>query len=101
MNRTNFFEEVVVYNYKEYDHLYNSLSRFTMNYPVQYYRLTGSDLLRPDLISYKAYNTVKYWWLICFVNKVQDPFSDLTVGKLMTIPNILDIYEFYKKNAVR
>jgi len=101
MNRTNFFEETTVYDFKEYDHLYNSLSRFVMNYSVQYYRIMEDDLLRPDLISYKAYGTVKYWWLVCFVNKIQDPFTDLEVGALFTMPNILDIYEFYKKNSVR
>ena len=101
MNRTNFFEEVTVYDFPEYDHLNNSLSRFVMNYPVQYYRVAEDDLQRPDLISYKAYQTVKYWWLICYANGVLDPFTDLEVVKLMTIPNILDIYEFYKKNSVR
>ncbi len=56
---------------------------------------------RPELISFQAYSTVRYWWLILFVNKVDDPFFGLSEGQLLTIPNILDVYDFYKKYAIR
>ena len=101
MDRTNFFNIIDVGNGDEYDHLYNTLSRFTMNYPAMYYRVEGEDVMRPDLISYKAYKTVRYWWLICFVNQIQDPLVDIEPGKLLTIPSILDIYSFFKKYSFR
>jgi len=101
MERTNFYTKTTVNGNEEYDHLYNSLSRFTMNYPIQYYRIEDGDVLRPDLISYTAYGTVKYWWLLCFVNNIQDPFNDIIVGDLIKIPHVLDIYEFYKKYSLR
>lgn len=101
MDRTNFFQIVNVGNGDEYDHLYNTLSRFVTNYPVQYYRISQDDIMRPDLISYKAYGSVKYWWLVCYLNDIHDPFNDMTVGDLIKIPNILDIYSFYKKYSIR
>ena len=101
MDRTNFFNIVDNGNGSEYDFLYNTLSRFTMEYPVQYYRIHSEDIMRPDLISYKAYGSVKYWWIICFVNDIQNPIIDITVGNLIKIPNIIDIYSFYKKYSFR
>jgi hypothetical protein len=101
MDRTSFFNIVDIGNGDEYDHLNNTLSRFVTNYPVLYYRVMADDVLRPDLISYKAYNSVKFWWLVCFVNKIQDPLTDIVVGDLIKLPSILDIYDFYKRYSFR
>jgi hypothetical protein len=101
MNRTLFFDKITVDSIEEYDYLHNSLSRFTMNYPVSYYRILESEVMRPDLISYRCYETVDFWWIILYVNDIQDPLNDLTSGTVIKIPNILDIYEFYKKYSMR
>jgi len=101
MKRTDFFKEVSINNTTEYDHLNNTLYRFTMKYPVKYYRIAEDDVMRPDLISWKVYQTVDYWWLICFVNNIQDPFNDIISGDLIKIPNLLDVYEFYKKYKIQ
>lgn len=101
MNRTKFYTVVTHDGVDELDHLHNSLNNFEMNYPVSYYRVNGTDFMRPDMISYKAYGTVKYWWIILYVNGIGDPFYDIAVGDVLTIPNLLDLYEFYKKYRVR
>jgi hypothetical protein len=101
MDRTVFYKITDVGNGNEYDHLYNNLSKFTMTYPATYYRVKEEDIMRLDLVSYKVYKTVDYWWLIGVVNQIQDPFNDVTVGDLLKIPNILDIYNFYKKYSLR
>lgn len=85
----------------ELDMLYNNMSKFTMTYPVGYYRVSEYDIMRPDTISTTAYGTTGYWWLICFVNGIYDPFNDLDVGMQLKIPNILDIQNFYKKYRLR
>lgn len=72
-----------------------------MAYEPLYYRVEDADLMRPDMISFKSYGTVSYWWLILFVNGVHDPFFDLVVSQLLDIPQIYDIYDFYKKYAIR
>ena len=101
MDRTSFYKITNVGNGNEYDHLYNNLSKFTMTYPASYYRVKEEDLMRLDLVSYKAYRTVDYWWLIGVVNKIENTFTGVAVGDLLVIPNILDIYAFYKEYSLR
>lgn len=101
MDRTAFYETIDIGNGSEYDYLHNSLSNFTLLYPVQYYRVSEEDVMRPDLISYKAYGTVQYWWVIMLVNGVQNPLVDLTVGMLLKVPSVLDIYTFAKQYSIK
>ena len=86
---------------QEYDYLNNPLSRFVMNYPVSYYQITESDTMRPDLISFRVYQTVDYWWIILYVNDIEDPLNDIVSGTIIKIPNILDIFSFYKQYGFR
>jgi len=108
MKRTNFYAIETYDTVKELDHLNNSLLKFKMKYPSSYYVIKEDDLLRPDLISYKAYGTVGFWWLILSINGIMDIFnSDVNtpnkfiVGMTLKIPNILDIYTFRKKYILR
>jgi len=101
MNRTNFYNIVRNDEIDEYDYLHNNLTKFTMNYPVSYYRIETQDLQRPDLISYKIYGSITYWWLLMMVNGIENPLKDMEVGQLLQIPNVLDMYEFQKKWALR
>ena len=101
MDRTNFYHILTVNNIQELDFLWNSLSEFSMEYPSGYYRVEVIDLLRPDLISYKVYGTVDFWWIILLVNNIENPFVDLKEGMILEIPNKLDIYEFQKTYRVR
>ena len=101
MDRTVFYNITDIGNGNEYDHLYNTLSKFTMTYPVMYYRVKEEDIMRLDLVSYKAYQTVDYWWLIGVVNKIENVLLDIAVGDLLVIPSIFDIYSFYKEYSLR
>ena len=73
MNRTKFYNEVLVDETPEIDVLYNNLSRFSPKYRVAHFKVSEVDLQRPDLISYKVYGTVKYWWLVMSYNGIQNP----------------------------
>lgn len=102
MDRTKFYTKVTTEeDISELDYLYNSLSNFKMTYAPAYYRVEDGDLVRPDMISYKSYETVRYWWIICYVNGIEDPMHGMEVGQLLQIPNLLDIYTFYKQYRVR
>ena len=101
MNRTKFFNKVVVGGIEEIDLLYHNLSEFKMKYDPVYYRVDIHDINRPDLISYRNYGTVGYWWVICLVNSIQNPFEDIEIGDIIKIPNRLDIYDFNKKYRMR
>ena len=101
MNRMKFYNTVLVDGVEEIDVLHHNLSKFAPKYKMAKHRVEETELQRPDLISYKYYGTVQYWWIICVVNDIGDPFVDIDVGDLLDIPNILDIYDFYKKYNVR
>lgn len=101
MNRTTFYHSVTVGGVKELDFLWNSLSNFRMDYEPSYYRTTAIDVMRPDLISYRVYGVVDYWWIICLVNQIDCPLTDIVEGLVLKIPNKLDIYNFQRKFRVR
>jgi hypothetical protein len=100
VDRLNFYTKEVVNSISELDFLNNSLSKFTLNYDVNYYLVNDTDLMRPDMISYKNYGTVNYWWIICYINNIFNPFNDLYVGQQLKIPNVIDIYEFYRQYGI-
>ncbi len=101
MNRALFYNKTTVDGIEELDVLDNSLGEFKISYPVQYYRVNAEDIVAPDLISIKLYKTELYWWIIMLVNGIVDVFSDLYVGQLLVIPNILDIRNFSKTYKMR
>ena len=97
MNRLSFYNIDKSTDVDELDYLYNSLSKFNPQYPVGYYRVTDADLMRPDLISFKAYGTADYWWLILAYNDIADALLGMKTGDLLKVPSLLDVYEFYKQ----
>lgn len=101
MDRTKFYMVEDVDGKQEMDFLQNNINKFAMKYQPLYYMVNEEELMRPDLISYRNYGTVRYWWLLMVVNGIFDPLTQLKVGQRLVIPNILDIYEFYKKYVVR
>ena len=101
MDRTKFYTKLTTDSVEELDFLWNSITEIKLTYNPGFYRVAGDDLMRPDLISYKVYGTVAYWWVVMVQNGIEDPFLDLEVGELLTIPNILDIYTFFKEKRVR
>jgi nucleoid-associated protein YgaU len=40
------------------------------------------------LISYKMYNTVNLWWLICKFNTIQNPFNQPLPNTIVKIPDL-------------
>jgi len=103
MYRTNFYNKVTVNSVEELDFLWNSLSEFSnqVEYNPEYYRVVAGDVKRPDLISYKCYGVVDFWWIIMIYNDIENPLTDLEPGMLLKIPNEIDIYNFQRKYRVR
>jgi len=101
VRRTLFYKKFITDGVEELDFLYNPLSQFKMKYQPKYYRVDDSDIPDPGLISFKCYGVVDFWWIILLVNEIQNPFLELTVGMILTIPNVLDIYDFQRRYRVR
>ena len=53
-----------------------------------YHQLKSGEEGRWDLISYKYYQTVDYWWLICHANDISDPFDVPPAGSIIRIPSL-------------
>ncbi len=52
---------------------------------------------RPDLLSYKAYGTTNYTWLILQYNNILDINTEFVVGKTYVIPSPQRVlFEFVK-----
>ena len=65
---------------------------------VKLRRISESEEASPELISYQEYDTHEYWWIICYLNKIQDPINNLEAGTLLAIPSLSDIEEFRQAN---
>lgn len=55
------------------------------------------DVLRPDLISQKAYSTPNLWWVIFDYNNIRDPIFDLKPGQILKIPQMERVLEAIRK----
>jgi len=62
-------------------------------------RVTQAFAGRIDLISFKYYGSYDLGWLICEHNNILDPFTEITVGKVLDIPSLDDYYRYYNRNA--
>lgn len=82
---------------KELDFLDNSITKFVLNNDALYYRIMNTDIPVPDNISFKVYGEERLWWVLCLVNQINNIAADMAVGTLITVPNMLDIYDFYKR----
>jgi hypothetical protein len=51
-----------------------------------YYKIGTGEVGRWDLISYRAYGTVLYWWLICVANGIRNPLIVIPAGDMVRIP---------------
>jgi len=51
-----------------------------------YHVVERQDENRMDLVSYKYYQTVSYWWIILLANGIYDPFG-VRVGDVLRIPS--------------
>lgn len=73
-----------IYQNDEDQYFYNILAKvnFPENLDESYYdtyTIPNSDMPF-TLISYKLYGTILLWWLICSVNKIQNPTYFLKAG---------------------
>lgn len=94
-SRSKLFKSELVDGNLEIDFLTNAFSDFRFEREKTFYTVKEYDLLRPDIISFKNYRTIDYWYIIMKYNNIQDIYNDLKVGDVLTIPHIRDIEEFY------
>ena len=53
-----------------------------------------NEVQRPDLVSFRFYNTTEYWWIIMTFNDLLS-VTELTAGKVLDIPSEDDISRLF------
>jgi hypothetical protein len=54
---------------------------------------------RPDLISYKLYNSTQYWWIILIYNHILD-IQELKTGYTIKYPSLNSIENLYTQASL-
>jgi len=55
------------------------------------------DLCRPDLLSYRAYGTMNYWWFLMWYNGICDIWNDLQENQVLKFPSLQAVRDFLKQ----
>ena len=59
--------------------------------------LNDELLQRPDTISFRAYGTTEFWWVIYEFNGINDPLFDLSLGQVLRLPKLERIQDALSK----
>ena len=51
-----------------------------------FHTISAGEESRPDVISYMYYQTPELYWVILWVNGINDPFEQLNPGAILRIP---------------
>jgi len=95
MNRANFMNQNLIDGNIENDLPFNNFDNFQFKRPRVYFTVTEKYMKRPDLISFETLGKVDYWWVIMKLNDIDDIFNDFTLGKVLQIPALADVEEFF------
>lgn len=98
--RSNFYmtelnDQSTLTTVKEYDISSSYFYLFRTKYAVRQYQLEIGDVGRPDIISFKAYKSMDYWWIILKYNDIMNPWDELKPEVVLKIPSMRDIQDWY------
>ena len=98
-NRTKYFSIAETKNGEVLDLLDNRWDKFNdylKDKQTASFKILPKHAGRLDLISFDAYNSVQYWWIIAKINAIINPITEITAGKIIAIPLLTDIENFYQ-----
>lgn len=94
LDRTNFYTKIDVNGINESDLIHNNWDLFELKRPVLFCQISRSFIGRPDLISFKYFKVIDYWWIILKINNIDDPWNELIMGQQIIIPDVNDIEDW-------
>lgn len=59
----------------------------------KFYETKVEDSYRMDIISYKVYGNPYFWWVLCLVNGIRNPFMGPEPGQVLRVPSMTKIIE--------
>ena len=68
--------------------------KFISNDIESYYTVAANEVSRLDLISYKLYGTVDFWWAIAIANYIEFPELAPAEGEVLAIPSTQAIQRY-------
>ena len=81
---------------------YRDIRRFIPATAFRSYQVRSDETGSPDMISYRVYGTHDYWWVICIINGVTDPFSQFPAGTVLQLPSRFSIEQYLSfRNTTR
>ncbi len=95
-NRLDLMDTVTIDDIVEKDPLTMNMRDFTTVREILQHRVIQSEVPRPDLMAFLAYNSVGLWWFLLSVNGVIDPYST-PESTLLTVPSLLDYFDWYRE----
>ena len=58
----------------------------------QFIQVSDSEYGRLDLISFRLYQTTRYWWILANANNIVDPFEEILPGKVLRAPSVTQLF---------
>ena len=102
----NRFDPAKLLEYSDnYDPLTSSFLNDLKSLPKFGTWIVQAEEKRSDVLSYKIYGDVQFWWVILFYNDLTDN-DDLVSGMTIKYPNLTDLEDLYfglqaKKSATK
>ena len=62
-------------------------------YQTMYYSVTIDETATPEKVAEQYYGNQDYWWIVCAINKVIDPFYDWVMRETEVYAYVDKIYE--------
>lgn len=101
----NYFKTVIDSNGKDildpYTFLWTDFPYFLRNSNGSALRIDSSLEGVPDLISWNAFGTHDYWWIISIANQMIFPDTEIASGMNLFVPNATDITNFNSQVTAR
>jgi len=94
--RTNFLAQDSSHDVMEWDLLLSNWDLFETKRPIKFDTVQYSDIQRPDMLCFRIYGTIDYWWILCKFNQIDDVWNDMYIGMDLIVPSVEDIQEFYR-----
>jgi len=63
------------------------------------HKVRETEVGQPDQISYIYYGQEQLWWIITLYNGLVDPISELTVGRVLHIPDLSEVNRLLTKSS--
>lgn len=100
-------QKFVAFTENVYDYLDSYFINQITKLPIYGTTYVQIEENRPDLLSYRIYGTVKFWYILLVYNGMVSPL-ELVVGQTINYPRIEDVEQIYfslnalqKKNVIK